>query len=59
VQEMSTNVARGLSVSGSSACTNGTAVELLTIDGGSHAWPFDGAQTVWNFFAAQPPLDLA
>jgi polyhydroxybutyrate depolymerase len=58
VQEMSTNVARGLSISGSSACTNGTAVELLTIDGGSHAWPFDGAQTVWNFFAAQPPLDL-
>jgi polyhydroxybutyrate depolymerase len=56
VQELSTNVARGLSVS---ACTNGTAVELLTIDGGSHAWPFDGAQMVWNFFAEQPPLDLA
>jgi polyhydroxybutyrate depolymerase len=59
VREMSTNIAEGLSVSGSSACTNDTSVQLLTIDGGPHAWPFDGAQTVWNFFAAQPPLDPA
>jgi polyhydroxybutyrate depolymerase len=59
LQAMSSSVANGLTVSGSAACTNGTAVQLLTIDGGPHAWPYDGAQTVWNFFAAQPPLDLA
>jgi polyhydroxybutyrate depolymerase len=40
----------------SSTCAASTEVKLLTIDGGAHAWPDDGAQKVWDFFAAQPPL---
>jgi polyhydroxybutyrate depolymerase len=40
----------------SSTCAASTEVKLVTIDGGAHAWPDDGAQKVWDFFAAQPPL---
>jgi polyhydroxybutyrate depolymerase len=40
----------------SSTCAASTEVKLVTIDGGPHAWPVGGAQTVWDFFAAQPVL---
>jgi polyhydroxybutyrate depolymerase len=40
----------------SSACAASTEVKLVTINGGAHSWPGDGAQKVWDFFAAQPLL---
>jgi polyhydroxybutyrate depolymerase len=49
-------VEAGTVTSTTTACASNTEVKLLTITDGSHDWPENGAQTVWDFFRSQPPL---
>jgi polyhydroxybutyrate depolymerase len=43
----------GVSTS-TAGCADNRGVVLITIDGGGHEWPGFAAQTLWQFFAAQP-----
>ena len=42
----------GTTIATSGDCADGTAVELITIEGGEHDWPAEAAQQIWDFFTA-------
>jgi polyhydroxybutyrate depolymerase len=49
----SVTTAGGVTTS-TAGCADNRGVVLITIDGGAHEWPGFAAQTLWQFFAAQP-----
>jgi polyhydroxybutyrate depolymerase len=41
-----------------SRCSDGTVVELATVQGGPHDWPVGGAQLVWSFLSGHRLTDF-
>lgn len=44
----------GAVTTSSADCPDRRSVELITVDGGGHAWPAFATETLWGFFAAHP-----